>query len=67
MTGLKTGQTEAAGRCLVATAERRGVRLGVVLLHSPAPGAQAKELLDSAFQGVYHQAPVPEPPIPPSA
>ncbi len=67
LTGLKTGQTEAAGRCLVATAERRGVRLGVVLLHSPAPGTQAKELLDSGFQGVYHQAPVPEPPIPPDA
>ena len=28
VTGMKTGQTEAAGRCLVATAERHGVRLG---------------------------------------
>jgi len=38
VTGMKTGETEAAGRCLVATAERHGVRLGVVLLHSPDPG-----------------------------
>ncbi len=51
----------------MATAERHGVRLGVVLLHSPAPGTQAKELLDIGFQDIYHQAPVPEPPIPPDA
>jgi D-alanyl-D-alanine carboxypeptidase (penicillin-binding protein 5/6) len=67
LTGLKTGYTVAAGRCLVATAERHGVRLGVVLLHSPAPATQARELLDSAFRGVYHQAAVAEPPIPPEA
>ncbi|HXW58870.1 MAG TPA: D-alanyl-D-alanine carboxypeptidase family protein [Solirubrobacteraceae bacterium] len=66
-TGLKTGQTEAAGRCLVATAERHGVRLGVVLLHSPAPGNQAAYLLDSAFTQVYHQPPVAAPVMPPSA
>ncbi len=36
-TGLKTGYTIAAGRSLVATAERRGVRLGVVVLHSERP------------------------------
>ncbi len=66
-TGLKTGQTEAAGRCLVATAERGGVRLGVVLLHSPAPGSQAKALLDAAFEEVYHQRPEPEPPMPAGA
>ena len=36
-TGLKTGYTDAAGRCLVATAERDGVRLGVVVLNSPDP------------------------------
>ncbi|MFI4990782.1 MAG: D-alanyl-D-alanine carboxypeptidase family protein [Solirubrobacterales bacterium] len=66
-TGLKTGFTDAAGRCLVATAERGGVRLGVVLLHSRNPGVQAKQLLDRAFQGVYHQAPVTEPPMPAGA
>jgi D-alanyl-D-alanine carboxypeptidase (penicillin-binding protein 5/6) len=67
VSGLKTGFTDAAGRCLVATAERGGVRLGVVLLHSPDPGTQAKQLLDRGFEGVYHQAPVAEPPIPPGA
>jgi D-alanyl-D-alanine carboxypeptidase len=68
VTGMKTGETEAAGRCLVATAERHGVRLGVVLLHSHDPGTQAAYLLNRGFEGVYHQAPVPqEPPIPPDA
>jgi D-alanyl-D-alanine carboxypeptidase len=66
-TGLKTGYTLAAGRCLVATAERDGVRLGVVLLHSPDPGTQARQLLDSGFEDVYHQRPVPEPPFPAGA
>jgi D-alanyl-D-alanine carboxypeptidase (penicillin-binding protein 5/6) len=66
-TGMKTGETIEAGRCLVATAERHGVRLAVVLLHSPAPGNQARELLDDAFQSVYHQRPVPEPQMPPGA
>jgi D-alanyl-D-alanine carboxypeptidase len=66
-TGLKTGYTVASGRCLVATAERHGVRLGVVLLNSPAPASQARKLLDRAFQNVYHERPVPEPAIPPQA
>lgn len=48
--GLKTGFTDAAGRCLVATAHRRGVRLGVVLLHSPIPADQARVLLDRGFR-----------------
>jgi D-alanyl-D-alanine carboxypeptidase len=63
-TGLKTGETEAAGLCLVGTAERHGVRLGVVLLHSPELGRQAAYLLNRGFQDAYHQAPLPEPPIP---
>jgi serine-type D-Ala-D-Ala carboxypeptidase (penicillin-binding protein 5/6) len=67
VTGLKTGFTDAAGRCLVATAERNGVRLGVVVLHSPNPGTQARQLLDRGFQGVYHQAPAREPPLPAGA
>ena len=49
ITGMKTGYTDAAGRCLVATAKRGGVRLGVVLLHSPDPAAQARRLLDRGF------------------
>jgi len=66
-TGLKTGYTVEAGRCLVATASRRGVRLGVVLLHSPAPGTQAEALLNDAFRSVYHLPPVAAPPLPPGA
>ena len=48
-TGVKTGYTAAAGRCLVATVERGGVRLGVVLLNSPDTGRQARHLLDRGF------------------
>jgi serine-type D-Ala-D-Ala carboxypeptidase (penicillin-binding protein 5/6) len=48
-TGVKTGYTEEAGRCLVATARRGSRRLGVVLLDSPDPGRQAQRLLDRGF------------------
>ena len=65
VTGMKTGQTEAAGRCLVATAERHGVRLGAIVLNSEAPGTQARQLLDLGFEDVYHQPIVPEAPFPP--
>lgn len=47
--GIKTGYTDAAGRCLVAAARRNGRRLGVVLLHSPDPGRQAALLLNRGF------------------
>jgi D-alanyl-D-alanine carboxypeptidase (penicillin-binding protein 5/6) len=50
VTGVKTGYTDAAGRCLVATVRRGRVRLGVVLLHSPDPGTQARKLLDRGFR-----------------
>jgi D-alanyl-D-alanine carboxypeptidase (penicillin-binding protein 5/6) len=63
-TGLKTGETEAAGKCLVGTATRDHVRLGVVLLHSSELGRQAAYLLDRGFEGVYGQRPIPAPPIP---
>ncbi|HXB17147.1 MAG TPA: hypothetical protein VNV44_15545 [Solirubrobacteraceae bacterium] len=66
-TGLKTGYTEAAGRCVVGTAERDGVKLGVVVLNSQAPGTQAKQLLDRGFEDVYHLRPVPEQPFPTGA
>ena len=49
-TGLKTGYTVAAGRCLVATARRGPLRLGVVLLDSPDPATQARKLLDRGFR-----------------
>ncbi|MEA2247074.1 MAG: hypothetical protein QOH46_1603 [Solirubrobacteraceae bacterium] len=48
--GVKTGFTDAAGRCLVAAAQRNGRRLGVILLHSPDPGRQAGMLLDRGFR-----------------
>jgi D-alanyl-D-alanine carboxypeptidase len=63
VTGMKTGFTGAAGKCLVATAERHGVRLGVVLLHSPFPGTQARRLLNAGF-AFFHVPPVREPPMP---
>jgi D-alanyl-D-alanine carboxypeptidase len=50
ITGLKTGYTQRAGRCLVATATRAGVRLGVVLLHATDPAVQARQLLDRGFR-----------------
>src|SRR5215207_182665 len=48
-TGVKTGYTVAAGRCLVASARRGRMQLGVVLLRSRDPGRQARRLLDSGF------------------
>jgi D-alanyl-D-alanine carboxypeptidase len=49
-TGIKTGFTDAAGECIVATATRHGRRLGVVLLHSPDIGKQATQLLNAGFR-----------------
>jgi D-alanyl-D-alanine carboxypeptidase len=49
-TGIKTGYTEAAGRCLVASVRRGGRRFGVVLLDSPDPGRQAMRLFDRALR-----------------
>jgi D-alanyl-D-alanine carboxypeptidase (penicillin-binding protein 5/6) len=50
--GIKTGFTDAAGRCLVAAVKRNGHRLGVVLLHSPDPGGQAVKLFDRGFRAI---------------
>jgi D-alanyl-D-alanine carboxypeptidase len=50
--GIKTGFTDAAGRCLVAAVKRNGRRLGVVLLHSPDPGGQAEKLFDRGFRAI---------------
>jgi D-alanyl-D-alanine carboxypeptidase (penicillin-binding protein 5/6) len=50
--GIKTGFTDAAGRCLVAAVRRDGHRLGVVLLHSPDPGGQAVKLFDRGFRAL---------------
>jgi D-alanyl-D-alanine carboxypeptidase (penicillin-binding protein 5/6) len=63
-TGMKTGYTELAGDCLVATAERDGVSLGVVLLHSPDMGREAEYLLNAGFADVYHQRLIPSQLVP---
>jgi len=47
--GLKTGYTDAAGRCFVGVARRGGRTLGVVLLNSKDPAKHAPKLLDAAF------------------
>ncbi|HWM10572.1 MAG TPA: D-alanyl-D-alanine carboxypeptidase family protein [Solirubrobacteraceae bacterium] len=49
-TGVKTGYTEAAGRCIVATVRRGSRRIGAVLLDSPDPGTQARRLFDRALR-----------------
>ena len=48
--GLKTGYTDAAGRCFVGVARRGGRRLAVVLLNSRDPSKHAPKLLDAAFE-----------------
>src|SRR5215213_9119179 len=48
--GLKTGSTEEAGHCFVGVVRRGRRELGVVLLHSPDSGRQAKQLLNAAFK-----------------
>jgi serine-type D-Ala-D-Ala carboxypeptidase (penicillin-binding protein 5/6) len=45
VTGVKTGLTNAAGRCYVITAHVNGRYLGVVLLHTPDPFLQVPMLL----------------------
>jgi D-alanyl-D-alanine carboxypeptidase len=47
--GLKTGYTNAAGRCFVGVARRGGRRVAVVLLNSRDPAKHAPKLLDAAF------------------
>jgi serine-type D-Ala-D-Ala carboxypeptidase (penicillin-binding protein 5/6) len=52
--GVKTGFTDAAGVCLVATARRGRTWLGVVLLHSANTEAQAEQLLNEGFAKFSH-------------
>lgn len=47
--GVKTGFTGAAGKCLVALAEREGKRVLLVLLNAPDRWWKAEEILDAAF------------------
>jgi D-alanyl-D-alanine carboxypeptidase (penicillin-binding protein 5/6) len=48
--GVKTGTTWRAGNCLVALAEKDGVRVLVVLLNARNRWRAASALLDRAFQ-----------------
>jgi serine-type D-Ala-D-Ala carboxypeptidase (penicillin-binding protein 5/6) len=48
VTGVKTGLTNAAGRCYVITAKINGRHLGVVLLDTPDPFKQVPRLLKAA-------------------
>ena len=48
--GLKTGYTDAAGRCFVGVARRHGRTLAVVLLGSSDPAKHAAKLLDRGFR-----------------
>jgi D-alanyl-D-alanine carboxypeptidase (penicillin-binding protein 5/6) len=50
--GLKTGHTEAAGYCLIASAQRNGMRLVSVVLHAPSWNgrlAASESLLNYGF------------------
>lgn len=48
--GIKTGYTDAAGDCLVAGANRKGVQLIAVLLNDDYRWTDATKLLDYGFQ-----------------
>lgn len=47
--GVKTGFTDAAGQCLVATVHRGRTWLGVVLLHAGDTSTEAQQLLNAGF------------------
>ena len=48
-TGIKTGFTKNAGRCLVSSAERNGMEVVSVVLNCPPMFERSKELLNNAF------------------
>lgn len=47
--GLKSGYTPKAGKCLIAYAERDGVRVLLVMLNAPNRWWDASDILDLAF------------------
>ena len=59
--GVKTGWTRAAGRCLVAMAERAGTRVLVVMLGAPDRWWDAVAMIESAFEDARARA------VPPAA
>jgi D-alanyl-D-alanine carboxypeptidase len=52
--GVKTGFTDAAGQCLVATVRRGRTWLGVVLLHAGDTSTEAQKLLSAGFAKLGH-------------
>jgi len=52
--GLKTGHTDAAGYCLVASAKRRGMRLISVILGTDSDAARARETQKLLSYGFRH-------------
>lgn len=48
--GVKTGTTNAAGKCLVASATKEGRQLVAVVLHAPNRFGDAQKLLEWGFQ-----------------
>lgn len=54
--GMKTGFTPLAGKCLIALAEREGVRVLLVMLNAPNRWWDATALLDRAFQQARHDS-----------
>jgi D-alanyl-D-alanine carboxypeptidase len=55
-TGIKPGQTDAAGLCLVASATRFGHTAIVVLLNSPDLGGESDTLMDYAFTRILYDS-----------
>lgn len=49
-TGIKTGYTKKAGRCLVSSAERDGLEVVSVVINSPEMWERTKELLNNSFE-----------------
>ncbi len=48
-TGVKTGFTKKAGRCLVSSAERNGFEVVSVVINSPQMWERSTELLDNVY------------------
>lgn len=48
-TGVKTGYTKNAGRCLVSSAVKNGLEVVCVVINSPQMWERSKELLDFSF------------------
>jgi serine-type D-Ala-D-Ala carboxypeptidase (penicillin-binding protein 5/6) len=48
--GLKTGDTEKAGHCLIAVVRRGARTLVAIVLHSPNPQLQVRQLFSKAFR-----------------